>query len=45
MNESLAADDGWSWPDTLDACIAAPQSHRVLFQNEVARVLERCIRA
>ncbi len=28
------------WPDSLDALIAAPKSHRLLFENERVRVLE-----
>jgi hypothetical protein len=40
VTETQAAATGWSWPDSLDACIAAPQSHRVLFENDIARVLE-----
>jgi predicted metal-dependent enzyme (double-stranded beta helix superfamily) len=30
----------WTWPDSLDALIAAPQFHRVLFENERVRVLD-----
>jgi len=30
----------WTWPDALDALAAAPESHRSLFENESARVLE-----
>jgi hypothetical protein len=30
----------WPWPDSLDALIAAPGSHRVVFENEHTRVLE-----
>lgn len=30
----------WPWPDSLDAVLAAPSSHRVLFENEHTRVLE-----
>ena len=30
----------WPWPDTLDAVVAAPGSHRVVFENERTRVLE-----
>jgi hypothetical protein len=29
-----------AWPDELDAMAAAPQSHRVLLENEHVRVLE-----
>jgi hypothetical protein len=28
------------WPDKLDAVVAAPGSHRVVFENERTRVLE-----
>jgi len=30
----------WIWPASLDALTAAPESHRVLFENEAVRVLE-----
>jgi quercetin dioxygenase-like cupin family protein len=30
----------WPWPLELDALIAAPDSHRVLFENDRVRVLE-----
>jgi hypothetical protein len=30
----------WSWPDELDALIAAPQYHVLLFENEQVRVLD-----
>jgi hypothetical protein len=29
-----------SWPDSLDALVAAPESHRLIFENDVVRVLE-----
>jgi hypothetical protein len=35
-----AAPQPWLWPDTLDALIAAPQHHRLVFENERVRVLE-----
>jgi hypothetical protein len=28
------------WPDKLDALIAAPQHHKLLFENEFVRVLD-----
>jgi hypothetical protein len=31
---------GWPWPDSLDAVVAAPGSHRVVLENETTRVLE-----
>ena len=30
----------WSLPDELDAVVAAPESHKVLFENDKIRVLE-----
>jgi hypothetical protein len=30
----------WPWPDSLDAVIAAPRHHKLLFENERVRVLE-----
>ena len=30
----------WPWPDSLDAVRAAPEYHRILFENEQVRVLE-----
>ena len=29
-----------SWPDELDALVAAPQHHTLLFENEFVRVLD-----
>jgi len=31
------------YPDALDALIAAPEHHKLLFENETARVLDACI--
>ncbi len=35
----------WPWPEELDALIAAPQHHKLLFENETVRVLDACIPA
>lgn len=32
--------EAWTWPDSLDALAAAPESHRLLFENDAVRVLE-----
>jgi hypothetical protein len=40
MSQTPPHNDQWPWPDDLDACIAAPASHHVLFENDAARVLE-----
>jgi hypothetical protein len=32
-------DDAWPGPDSLDATVAAPGSHRVLLENEFVRVV------
>lgn len=30
----------WQWPTALDACLAAPEHHVLLFENEFTRVLD-----
>ena len=40
MTDEPQRDDVWPWPDTMDACIVAPESHRLLFENDIVRVLE-----
>lgn len=34
----------WAWADSLDAVIAAPKYHKLLFENERVRLLEVRIR-
>src|SRR5262245_29338302 len=41
----MASVTEWPWPDSLDAVVAAPESHRVLFEDERTRVLEVTIAA
>ena len=36
----LADQDGWPWGPELDAVAAAPNSHRVLLENEAGLVDE-----
>lgn len=36
----MSADPHWPWPDSLDAVVAAPKHHRLLFENDRVRVLE-----
>ena len=42
MSAELSGDlsEGWPWPDSLDAVVAAPGNHTVLFENEHVRVLQ-----
>ena len=35
----------WPYPDSLDALIASPQHHKLLFENEFVRVLDTLIPA
>jgi hypothetical protein len=35
----------WAWPDELDALLASAAHHRLLLENERARVLETVIQA
>src|SRR5262249_23486633 len=30
----------WPWPDELDAVIAAPKHHRIVFENDGMRMLD-----
>jgi hypothetical protein len=34
----------WPWPDALDAVVAAPEFHAVLFEDERVRVLDGIVR-
>jgi hypothetical protein len=36
----LRAGADWPWPDSLDALVAAPAHHKLLFENERVRLLE-----
>jgi quercetin dioxygenase-like cupin family protein len=36
----MTTEQPWSWPETMDALVAAPGSHRVLLENDRVRVLE-----
>jgi|SRR5262244_706274 len=41
MSENtVAQQQSWPWPDSLDAIIAAPEYHHMLFENERVRVLD-----
>ncbi len=42
MSEGTQPDKfkAWPWPDSLDALRAAPNYHRLLFENDRVRVLE-----
>jgi quercetin dioxygenase-like cupin family protein len=41
----MGAENSWTWPPSMDAVVAAPDSHRVLFENDDVRVLEVIIAA
>ena len=40
VNAQLTDAAKWPWPDSLDAVKAAPNSHKVLFENDKIRILE-----
>jgi hypothetical protein len=40
MESTTKKPSRWPWPDSLDAVLAAPDSHRVLSENDRTRVLE-----
>lgn len=39
MDKSYNSNE-WAWPDDLDALTAAPEHHKLLFENEFVRVLD-----
>jgi len=43
--DAMGAKDDWTWPPPMDAVVAAPESHQVLFENDDVRVLELTIAA
>lgn len=42
---AISVEKSWDWPPSMDAVVAAPESHRVLFENDDVRVLEVTIAA
>lgn len=40
MASSSAPAEVWSWPSSLDALMAAPRYHTLLYENDAVRVLE-----
>lgn len=40
QNETNRSREACPWPENLDAVKAAPETHRVIFENEHVRVLE-----
>jgi len=40
MQDTATGPGDWQWPDSPDAVVAAPGSHRVVFENQATRVLE-----
>jgi hypothetical protein len=45
MSGNIAAGQPWPWPETMDALLAAPASHRLLLENDQVRVLDVVIEA
>jgi hypothetical protein len=37
---SAAPKQAWAWPDSLDALVAAPGNHSLLYENERVRVVQ-----
>ena len=40
MEGSTKDPQAWPWPDSLDALVAAPKHHKLVFENERVRLLE-----
>jgi hypothetical protein len=36
---SANSEQNWPWPESLDALVAAPDHHAILFENEEVRVI------
>lgn len=36
---SANSEQSWPWPESLDALVAAPDHHAILFENEEVRVI------
>ena len=36
--------DHWEWPDDLDAMVAAPNHHTILFEDDRVRVLDALVK-
>jgi hypothetical protein len=43
--DATDAESNWSWSPSMDAVVAAPESDRVLFENDDVRVLDVIIAA
>ena len=43
--QATSLPESWPYPDHLDALIASPQHHKLLFENEFVRVLDTLIPA
>ena len=42
--EPIVRSREWDWPEHLDAMVAAPDHHEVLFENEIVRVLDAVLK-
>ena len=40
LGQRKSANPDWSWPDRLDALVAAPANHFLIFENDRVRVLQ-----
>lgn len=38
--DTVSTGEDWTWPPEMDAVVAAPESHKVLLENDDVRVLE-----
>src|SRR5258708_38954827 len=36
-------ESNWTWPEELDALTAAPKHHKLLYENEIVRVVDTSI--
>jgi hypothetical protein len=45
MSSAVKPQTEWPWPDSLDALVAAPEYHTLLFENDHVRVVQTRIPA
>jgi hypothetical protein len=38
--KGISTPKNWSWPDSLDAVVAAPDNHKIVFEDSTIRILQ-----
>ncbi|KQR70203.1 hypothetical protein [Pedobacter sp. Leaf176] len=40
FTDSTSSEVNWTWPDSLDAVKAAPENHKIVFEDSTVRILQ-----